>query len=333
MQNKMYNAFFYNWYDKMPSVFEKFGIKEQDDYTPIPELRINSYLSAMQIESQTYFTLPKRAQAADQNKLAVTVKEGQHFHTTNASHTDFLNRCTALFQEKSEQLKSIDRKIIGSVAFAITASALSFLPVVGFLGWIGWAAIIYYINERARAYAEYHEALTLLVGACNWSLGEGPEERQDYIPDLIKNDSIHNMMAELYPVLTDAQVRHLIADDTEGEFTKKLKDYEEKYRLCFNPHTLFAKKEDDETDAETKKAEAIALSKKGAEFNRCIYGLNRGGFTDFLDAIVSILPDLYNAAVHGFQRLKYKWQENTYTPPAPPTETAQENLSSSALKC
>lgn len=287
----------------MPSVFERLGIKALSAYTLVPQLGINNELYALQRESEKYFIIPKSAQATNGDVLAVKIKDDQHFLSINSAHTDFLNKCTLLFKDKSEKLHSIDQKILGSVALGVVATALSFLPVVGFLGWIGWGATIYYINQRATAYAEYHESLALLVGACNWSLGESRDKRKDRsVEQLTTHESILNMMAELYPVLTEMQVQHLIADDIEELFAKKSRESDEKYQLGFNPHRLFSKKDD-----------IIALSKKGAEFNRCIYGFNKGAVTDFFDAIVSILPDLYNAALHGFQQLKYRWQEKNYS--------------------
>ncbi|CAM2889866.1 Uncharacterised protein [Legionella steigerwaltii] len=283
------------------SLLETFGIKKQLE-TPVPQLGITSDLYTRQLESQQYFTIEKDAKAADGNKLAIHIQDEQNFRIATRNHIEFLNKCTALFKEKSTQLKSIDQKIAGSVAFGVAATALSFLPVVGFLGWIGWAATAYFINQRATAYAEYHESLTLLVGVCNWCLGEGPDKRKNSIPNLTKNEAIRNMMAALYPVLTKDQVNHLIADDIEKEFGKELEAYESRFQLGF-----FSKQN-------AKQDDTIALSKKGAEFSRCIYGFNRGGFTDYLQAIVSILPDLYKAALHGAQRLKYWWQEKSNTP-------------------
>ncbi|OEH46732.1 hypothetical protein lpari_02200 [Legionella parisiensis] len=104
----------------------------------------------------------------------------------------------------------------------------------------------------------------------------------------------------LYPVLTETQVRHLIANDIEEVFTQELHEYEKRFELGFKPESFF------------KKDDTIALSKKGAEFSRCIYGFNKGGVMDFLDAIVSILPDLYRAAVHGCHQLKHWWQEKIH---------------------
>ncbi|KTC86251.1 hypothetical protein [Legionella cincinnatiensis] len=287
----------------MASVFEFLGIKTQSVSTSVPLLGINTDPYKLQREAENYFVIPKSAQAANGNALAVNIKEGQNFLSTNSTHIEFLKKCIALFKDKSTQLHSVDQKILGSIAFGVVATALSFLPVVGFLGWIGWGAAVYYINQRATAYAEYHESLTLLVGACNWSLGEGPGKRKDRsIEQLTKNETVRHMMATLYPVLTEVQVGHLIADDIEDIFAQELKEYDTKFQLGFNPHQFFSKKDD-----------IIALSKKGAEFNRCIYGFNKGGFTDFFDAIVSILPDLYKATLHGFQQLKYWWQGRTHS--------------------
>ncbi|KTC91070.1 hypothetical protein [Fluoribacter dumoffii] len=286
----------------MSSVLEILRIKKQPLYTSVSQLGIHSELSSLQIESEHYFTIGKGAQAADGNVLAVSTLSGQEFRTSNQAHIEFINKCTGFFKQKSMQLKSIDQKLAGSVAFGVAATALSFLPGVGFLGWIGWAATAYFINQRATAYAEYHEALTLLVGVCNWSLGS--ENRRDAVSRVTKNEAIRNMMAALYPVLTETQVKHLIADDIEQVFTKELEAYEKRIQSNFQAQ-FFSKKDQDDT---------IALSKKGAEFSRCIYGFNKGGVVDFLDAIVSLLPDLYKAAVHGIQQLKHSRQEKINSP-------------------
>jgi len=300
----------------MQSVFEQIGIKKQAKSTSIPQLGVKKHLSMLQIESQNYFTIPKAAQAADNDMLAVEVVEGQTFLSTNQAHVDFLNQCTALVNEKSTQLKRIDQKLLASVIFGVAATALSYFPLVGFLGWIGWGAAIYYMNQRAVVYAEYHESLTLLVGACNWSLGPGVTDRKDTIENLAHNPSIRNMMVALYPVLTETQVKHLIADDIENVFTNELEEYESKFKLGFEPNRFFSNKD-----------ERIALSKKGAEFSRCIYGFNKGNVSDLLDAIVSSLPDLYKAVQHSWQRLKYWWQEKSH--PAPKEEKPEETVTKS----
>ncbi|QMT61453.1 MULTISPECIES: hypothetical protein [unclassified Legionella] len=286
----------------MSSVFALLGLKDKLEYTSMTELGISSDLSKLQSQSQNYFTIAKGVYAADGNQLGVAINEGQHFGIKNSEHVEFLKRCTALVREKSTQLKNIDQKIIGSVVFGVAATALSFLPVVGLLGWIGWGATAYFIQQRAIAYKEYQESLALLVGVCNWSLGEGEETRNSSISLLTTHESIRDMMAVLYPVLTEKQVKHLIADDIEGKFAEELNEYEKRFKLGFNPNQFFSKTDD-----------TIALSKKGAEFSRCIYGYNKGGFTDFLDAIVSILPDLYKAALHGCQKLHYWWQEKNHS--------------------
>lgn len=302
----------------MASVLESFGIKKNLSSTSIPQLGINSDLNRLQLDSQIFFTLKKDAQA-DDNQLAIEIKKDQNFQISNTHHTRFLNHSVQLFKEKSTQLKSIDTKILGSIAFGVTATALSFLPVIGFIGWIGWAAAAYFINKRATAYAEYHESLTLLVAVCNWSLGEKLENRKDRAGNLTKNESIREMMAQLYPVLTEAQVRHLIANDIEEVFANELIDYENKYKLGFEPGRFFSKEDN-----------KIALSKKGAEFSRCIYGFNKGGATDFLDAIITVLPDVYRAIVHGFQRFKYWLQESTHSEKE--VETSSDNSVTATMK-
>jgi hypothetical protein len=276
----------------MANVLEFIKIKKKADFTAVPQLGITNHLSALQLQSQQYFTINDNAQAKDGNFLAVSVLAGQKFNPTRPSlHTNYLNACTVLFKEKAQKLKELDKKIMGSVLLGVVASSLSFLPLVGYFSWLGWGSALYHMHARGQVYKEYHESLTLLVANCNWSLGQNLGYQ-----GLSQLPAIREMMAALYPVLTETQVKHLIADEIEKPFAQELINYENR----FNANSLFAQKDNN-----------IALSKKGAEFSRCIYGFNRGSATDFLDAFLSILPDLYRAARDGLKQLKHRWNEGS----------------------
>lgn len=274
----------------MSSVFELFGIKKPQSYTPVSQLSVNNFLHKLQRESERFFKIEPMAQAEDGNKLAITVASGQSFDLNIPQHLKLLNDSLYLFKEKSYQLKALDWKIASGVLVGVLATSLSFFPLVGALGLLGWGAALYYINQRSALYNEYHESLTLLVATCNWSLGQGHRENTD--EELTQNPAIRAMMATLYPVLTEAQVKHLIADDIEGIFVKELQEYEKTFSgLNTNVH----------------KDESIALSKRGAEFERCIYGFNKGSMVDFLDALASFLPDVYRLAQRSVQQAKNWW--------------------------
>lgn len=272
----------------MASVFEFFGIKKQSEYTAIPRLSIKSPLSALQLKSERYFTISPVAEARDGNKLGVSVQGQQNFNLASVEHLDFLTRCVDQFNEKSIRLKAIDRNIAGSIILSIAASSLSFLPLLGSfllpLSWIGWGAAIYFMNQRGSAFTEYQESLTLLVAACNWSLGEKPTDPRA----VTQNPVIRSMMTVLYPVLTETQVKHLIADQIENVFIDELKEF--KGQFAQGTHVF------------SNERHNIALSKKGAEFNRCIYGFNKGSFVDFLDALASVIPDLFRVVQYGWQQ-------------------------------
>ncbi|WP_026069312.1 hypothetical protein [Legionella tunisiensis] len=267
--------------------------------TPLPTLGVNNQLNKLQKDSEQYFTIGVNAQATD-GILAVQVVHA--FDPDNESHMRFMNDCTALLQQKSKALKELDQTIMGSVLVGVVASSLSFLPLVGYLSWAGWGSAIYHLSQRSLAYTEYQEALKLSVACCNWSLG--PQEGRIATKDVLQNNpGIRNMMVTLYPVLTRIQITHFIANDIESAYVAELNKYESSYKI---PNlTTFAPSR----DAPPSRDENIALSKKGAEFNRCVYGFNKGSAMDFVDAFVSFLPDLYNAACYGCRQVQRKWQE------------------------
>lgn len=279
--------------------------------TPLPPLGVHNRLNQLQRDSEQYFTIGLNAQAANGSQLAVTIKPDQAFDLANESHTRFIGDCTTLLQEKSKALKDLDQTVMASVVVGVVASTLSFLPLVGYLSWLGWGSATYHLSQRSLAYAEYQEALKLSVACCNWSLGPKAADRTASRTPLESDPVIRNMMVMLYPVLTRTQIKHLIADDIEETFASELSMYENKYKLPFNSHTMFA----------SPRNENIALSKKGAEFNRCVYGFNKGSAMDFVDAFVSFLPDLYNLACYGCRQAQRKWQE--YTAPSVEQRPAQ----------
>lgn len=285
----------------MASVFDLLGWNTQAHTTLIPQLGISNPLYKLQAQSQKYFVVNENALASDGNVLAVSVQKDQGFNLNNEQHLAHLRACTALFNEKSQALKSIDRNIALGVVVGIVASSLSFLPFVGYFSFVGWGAALVSIHQRATAYTEYQEALNLLAATCNWSLGEGVDVRKSSSAGLINNPDIREMMTSLYPVLSEPQIKHLVADDIEEGFAAELRAYESKYKLSANTNTFFASTDD----------ERIALSKRGAEINRCVYGLNKGKATDFLDAFVSSIPDIYHAAHHSFKRLQHWWSADT----------------------
>ena len=285
----------------MPSAFEFFGVKATPASTPISTLGVNNRLSQLQTESKEYFSIPENAAAADNNVLAVKISHT--FSLSGGKHTGYLNQCTACFNDKSAALVNIDMKIMTGIAVVIAASTLSFLPLAGYAFWLGLGAAAYYLQQRSQAYAEYEQSLTLLVANCNWSLGKVDNSV------LVNDSAIRDMMTALYPVLTEAQVKHLIDDKIEESFAAELRAYEEKFTSPLGERGA--------KNFELSPDERIALSKKGAEFKRCIYGFNKGNPTDFLDAFLSFVPDLYNAATNGIQKLNHWWNEGSENTAAP----------------
>lgn len=301
----------------MPSVFESFGWKSQTDHTIVSPLGINNRIHKLQIASQNYFTIGENARAADGNVLAISPRPGQEFDLNNEAHGQHLRACIELFKDKSKTFKAIDQKIAFSTVLGVVATSLSFIPFVSYFGLLGWGSALYHLTQRSIAEMEYTESLNLLVATCNWCLGEGLGVRKATKEALTSHEDIREMMTHLYPVLTEQQARHLIADDIEDIFVQELHHYESKYHLTSNANHFFV--------AAKNTDERIAQSKRCAEFSRCIYGYNKGSYSDYLDAFLSIFPDIYNTIHHGFKRLQHWWnsdsqnteKDNTPSPHAP----------------
>ena len=82
--------------------------------------------------------------------------------------------------------------------------------------------------NRADLSNPYRDALALLVGTCNWSLGPDLTTRINNvsIEEFSNNDDINRMMLSLYPVLDNQQVTDLIANDIEDEYANARKSSE-----------------------------------------------------------------------------------------------------------
>lgn len=274
---------------RTPLEFFGLGKSNQSDNTPIPQLGINSHIAALSRASEAYFLIPTHALAKDRNDLAVVPQ--QLFNPLKTEHARLLRDCTQLFNEQSKRLKEIDKKLALSLVTGIVATSLSFIPFVGYFSLLGWGSALYYFNQRTHAYRDYQESMTLLAGCCNWSLGKINSNSAEV---LTSNLEIRNMMVALYPVLNEKQARHLIADEIEEVFAEELRAYETNASI-----NLFDKN--------------IAQSKKGAQFQRCIYGFNKGNALDFIDAFLTIFPDIYRAIQDGFRTLQQRWSSPAAT--------------------
>ncbi len=298
----------------MSLVLELIGLKKSATSTPIAPLGINSPINKLQTKSQNYFTIAADAVAADGDQLGVSITRNGAFDLTNPAHKEHITECLALFKEQKQKLHILDQKIIYSALLGIVGSSLSFIPFVSYIGLAGWGSTIFHLAQRNSQFNEYQETLKLLVATCNWSLG--PVSRKNANAELTTDLVMRDMMAALYPVLTEKQVRHLIADDIEEVFAQELRVYESKYHLNSAIGTLF-------NTAEKKADERIALGKRSAEFNRCVYGYQKGNALDYLDAFVSIFPDLYKMIVEQCNYVQHYFKKEAgQTTTNPNTHTA-----------
>ena len=257
--------------------------------TLLPRLRIHSSTFELQSKSETYFQIPETALADDGNELAIFIQE--NFTTSKAEHTNFMNSCTTNYEKNAALLYDLDKKIISSLLVAVVASSLSVLPILGWLAVAGTFAALYFSMQRGALYEEQQESLKLLVGVCNWSIGPGPNVRTDTKQNLVECEAIQRMMDQL-TILDETQTKHFLADDIQAHFLGLL-------ATSYNSFRFFSKSNDaalvSKAHVPRPALEQVALKQRAAEFNRCIYGLNKGTEKDFIDAFLSALPDLWQA--------------------------------------
>ena len=265
----------------MQAVFEVLRSPETTQLAPLIIDTPNG-ISALETRAKSFFTIRDSSSLSPDEKMGVSIVETYNF--AEDTHPAYLDECTRLFKANSTKLKELDTKISIGLVVAVVGSSLSFLPFVGFFSVLGWGAVAYYGSQRGVAYKEYHDSLNLLVASCNWSLG-GANDTVDR--SVTTNPVIQSMMTALYPVLTKQDVANLIADDIEGAFL-------EMQRKCdLSRPSFFSRKE------ETSPEDKLALSKAESKFNHAFYGFNKGTASDFLDALLAIVPDLYRACANA----------------------------------
>ena len=66
----------------------------------------------------------------------------------------------------------------------------------------------------------------------------------------------------------------------------------------------------------------MIVLREAKESYRGVYGLNKGNPTDFIDAFISIFPDIYNAIHHGFKKLQHWWTAKSGNDKGGASETA-----------
>ena len=159
-----------------------------------------------------------------------------------------------------------------ALLIAVIAPNIPFIPFLGLVAFVAWMATFYFLNQRATLNTEYKDARTLLIATCNWALG--PEDRQDSKENLIASAEINAMMDQLFPVLSKTQVKHLIADDIEGEYTNALEARAQRTQIPLA--SFFSSKQYKMTKLVSRELEKTALKQRTAEVIRCIYGHNRG---------------------------------------------------------
>lgn len=212
-----------------------------------------------------------------------------------SKHSRIVTDHVKIYRQKSDALVQLDQKILSAMLIAIGATCVPFIPFMGLVSIAGWIATFYLLNQRADRYTAYRDALSLLVGTCNWALGAPSHQRVDNPTDLAKAPAIKSMMECLYPVLSKTQIEHLIADDIQETYSDSLKNYDQRFKFPLAGRLFTPQNENRTHQIIHNELESTALKQRGAEFVRCVYGLNRGTAKDFFLVALNALPDIWNA--------------------------------------
>ncbi len=224
------------------------------------------------LRSQEYFTIKMNAVAKNNNQSDnnLPIEILQKFSLSE--HAKIVTDHTNLYKEKSDALVSNDRKMWSALLIAVIAPNIPFIPFLGLVAFVAWMATFYFLNQRAPLNTEYKDARTLLIATCNWALG--PEVRQDSKEKLIASAEINAMMDQLFPVLSQTQVKHLIADDIENKYTEALVARAQRTKIPLA--SFFSSNPSRAAQFVSRELEETALKQSTAEVIRCIYGHNRG---------------------------------------------------------
>ena len=224
------------------------------------------------LRSQDYFRIKMNAVAKDNNQsdndLPIEITE----RFSLIKHAEIVTDHTNLYKEKSDALVLNDKKMWSALLIAVIAPSIPFVPFLGLVAFVAWMATFYFLNQRATLNTEYKDARTLLIATCNWALG--PKDRIDSKEHLTANPQIKAMMDELFPVLSQTQVKHLIADDIERQYAEALETRAERTKIPFA--SFFNNPQSRAAQSVSRELEETALKQSTAEVIRCIYGHNRG---------------------------------------------------------
>jgi hypothetical protein len=224
------------------------------------------------MRSSNYFVIKPNAVAKDNNQsendLPIEIAKRFSLREHAAIVTDHTN----LYKEKSDALVSNDKKMWSALLIAVIAPSIPFIPFLGLVAFVAWMATFYFLNQRATLNTEYKDARTLLIATCNWALG--PKIRQDSKEELMASAEINAMMNELFPVLSKTQVKHLIADEIENQYTEALEARAQRTKIPLA--SFFSSNSSRAAQFVSRELEETALKQSTAEVIRCIYGHNRG---------------------------------------------------------
>ena len=263
----------------------------------LPQLAIDTPLYQLQLASKKFFTIEENAIAKNGNQLAV--KPVATFDLKTYEHSAFINQCIEQFNLSSNHLKNIDAQIAQGLLVSFVASTLSILPFLGGLGWacswVGLGYAVYKFTERQLAYQEYNESLKLLIGSCNWSLGQMEQAEYQTLPS---NHFLNtSLLPKLYSVLTQEQLKCIVSDTIESQFISAQQKDQKKNASYFS--AFFGEY--------VRQNDKATFGKIATQLNYSVYGFNQGAPTDILQVLITSIPDIFRAIGNGFSDVLKKW--------------------------
>ncbi len=225
----------------------------------------------------------------NQDAIQKILHAKQKFDPKTKEHTDLIKACTTDFKAKYDALFNLDKQIIIGFAVSVAATLLAFILPVSLIGLTGLAYGLFCAGKRVEVNKEYRVALnnlkdclTFSLKDMSWAVGYLSVFDLQKISD--KNNALSNpnysylknMYEAISPMMNTKQLQDALDDDIEKVLMAK---------ECDIPATLpFLKRK---------------LSEEERAVHYSIYGLNQGGFANFMTG-------LYFLAVQSFNALKNK---------------------------
>ncbi len=169
-------------------------------------------------KSKTAIAVSSFVGLGDGTSVAVRRK----FNESLPSDKQLLKDCLSEAKDQLGTLKKIDSKMTTSLLFAATGFALSW--VSGFFAFLGIAGACYAARQsglREAAEINYYQAVNNAMHCVAWVLSDRDGEA------LVQSKEVSELLTFLAPLVSDQQLRDVIADDYEDQvvnMVQKIRD-------------------------------------------------------------------------------------------------------------